>query len=106
MQGQDPIAVLGPNALGADRIRQGKAPHEGTIGPFDSEAVFFLDVLFELSLSTDGQGIVCNADVNVPVLEIRQVGLYDQFIFGFVDVYGWCPGCRSRQKSSSKRRLT
>jgi hypothetical protein len=24
-------------------------------------------------------------------LEVRQVGLYDQFIFGFVDVYGWGP---------------
>ena len=93
MQGQDPIAVVGPNVLGANRIRQGKAPHERTIRPFDPEAVFLLDVLFELSLSADGQGIVRNADVNVLVLEIRQVGLYDQFIFGFVDIYRWRPGC-------------
>src|SRR5580704_1341070 len=94
MQGQDPIAIVGPNVFGADSIRQGKAPNERTICAFNSEVIVFVDVILELSFSTDGQCVVFNADVNVLVLKIRQVGLYDQFIFGFVDVYGWSPGCQ------------
>jgi hypothetical protein len=91
MQGQHPIAVFGSNILRADCIWQGEAPYERTVCAFNSEIIIFLNVVFELPFSTDGQCIVFNADI-VLVLEIRQVGLCDQFIFGFVDVYGWRPG--------------
>jgi hypothetical protein len=63
------------------------------LGAFDPEVVILFDVLLEFPLSSDRQRIVCNADVNVLVLKIRQLGLYDQFILGFVDVYGWRPRC-------------
>jgi len=93
MQCQHSIAIVGSNVLGTDRIRERKAPHERTISAFDPEIVVFFDVLFELPLSTDRQRIVCDADIDVLVLKVRQLGLYDQFILGFVDVYGWRPRC-------------
>src|SRR5713226_1635786 len=94
MQAQDPIAILGPNALGADCVRQGEAPRERTIGAFNSEVIVLVDVLLELPLSADGQRIVFDPYVNVLFLEIRQVGLYHQFVLGFVYVHWWRPGCQ------------
>src|SRR5580704_1008771 len=93
MQCQYSVAIVGSNVLGADGIREGKTPHERTIGAFDPEVIFFFDVLLELPLSTDRQRIICDADVNVLVLKVRQLDLYNQFILGFVDVYGWRPRC-------------
>jgi hypothetical protein len=75
VQGQDPIVILSPNVLGADCVRQGEALHERTIGAFNSEVILLVDDLLKLPLAADSQGIVCNADVNVLVLEIGQVGL-------------------------------
>src|SRR6266481_9563135 len=94
MQAQDPIAILGPNALGADCVRKREAPRERTIGAFNSEAIVLVDVLLELSLSANCQRIVFDAYVNVLLFEIRQVGLYHQFVFGFVYVHWWRPGCQ------------
>lgn len=74
MPRQDPIAIFGSNMLGADRIRQREAPHERAIGAFDSEAVFFFDVLVEFPLPTNGQRIVDNADPDVLVSQIRPRG--------------------------------
>src|SRR6202041_3417338 len=93
MQRQYPIAIVGSNVLRTDCIRERKAPPERTIGAFDPEVVILLYVLFELPLSTDRQRIVCDADINVLVLKVRQLGLYNQFILGFVDIYGWRPRC-------------
>src|SRR5882762_1385101 len=94
MQCQDPIAILGANVLGVDRVRQGEAPRERAIRTFNSEVIVLVDVLLELPLSTDGQRIVFDANVNVLLLKIRQVGLYHQFVLGFVYVHWWRPGCQ------------
>lgn len=94
MQGQDPISIVGRNVLRADRIWQGKTPHERTICAFNPEVIIFLDVLIELPLSTDGQYIVCNSNINVLFLKIRQFHLYDQFILGSIDVYRRRPRCQ------------
>src|ERR1700676_4571417 len=94
MQYQDPIAIVGAYALGVDRVRQGEAPRERTIRTFNSEVIVLVDVLLELPLSTDGQRIVFDANVNVLLLKIGQVSLHDQFVLGFVNVHGWRPGCQ------------
>src|SRR5439155_23974226 len=94
MQAQDPIAILGSNALGADCVRQGEAPRERTIGAFNSEVIVLVDVLLELAFSADGQRIVFDAYVNVLLFEIRQVGLYHQFVLGFLYIHWWRLGCQ------------
>src|SRR5260370_26802655 len=105
MQAQDPIAILGPNALGANCVRQREAPRERTIGAFNSEVIVLVDVLLELPLSSDGQRIVFDAYVNVLVFEIRQVGLYHQFVLRFVYVHWWRPGCQVGMSRAAASRV-
>src|SRR5579864_4279399 len=61
-QGQDPVAIVGPNVLRANRIGKREAPHERAVCTFNPEIVFFFDVLFELPLAADGQCVAFHAD--------------------------------------------
>jgi hypothetical protein len=49
-------------------------------------------LLFELAFAGDGEGLVLDADIDVLHIDIRQIGLQDQLVFGFVDVDGGRPG--------------
>src|SRR5579863_103426 len=90
--GQCPVAILGANAFGLYGIRQREAPHERTIGAFYSKIVVFVDFLLEFPLSADRQRIVLDANINVLLLKIGQIGLYDQLALGFVYIHGRRPG--------------
>jgi hypothetical protein len=70
IQCQGPIAILGVNVLGFDRLWQAEAPRERTIRSLNSEVIVLVDILLGLPLSTDGQRIVFDANVNVLLLKI------------------------------------
>src|SRR5262245_62196739 len=65
--------------------------------------VLALDLLFELPLAVNRQNVVLYADEDVFFLQAGQFCLYDNLLFGFIDVARRNPLCE-RQALFGKRR--
>ena len=61
-----------------DRDADGERSLEAAVGPLDAQVVVLTLRVFELALAFDGEGFTGELDVDVLLLDARQVGLdYD-----------------------------
>src|SRR6516225_9109682 len=69
------VLIVGLDMLGIDRVRQRKRAVERSISPLDPVIASFLGLLFELTLTAEGQRPVLHPHIDVLELYIRDVGL-------------------------------
>src|SRR5712692_1620436 len=95
-QCQHPVAVIGLDGVRIDAVAQREAAAEGAVRPLDPQVIVFRHSLLELAFAANGQNVVLHADVEVLLVNVREVSLHHQLVLGLVDVYGRRPGGEGR----------
>jgi hypothetical protein len=92
VQRQCAILIVGLDLLRFHGVCQGEAPAERTIYAFDAQVVFLVHLLLKLAFAANREDVVRNADVQVLLINFRQVRLNNLLILGLVNVHGRRPG--------------
>src|SRR5258705_10292639 len=85
-QRQHTILVISLDGFAVHGVGQREAAGEGAIRTFDAQVVLLVHFLLELAFTTDSQNVVLDPNVQLFGLHVRQVGLYNEFVFVFVNV--------------------
>src|SRR5712664_316602 len=88
---QHAIVIVGLYGVRLYGVGQREAAAERAIGALDAQIVVLVRLGVELAFAANGEDVVLHTDVQVLRIHIRQVGLNDQFMLGFVDVDGRGP---------------
>src|SRR2546428_4805570 len=88
---QDAIFVVGANLLVVHRCRDGKRAAESAVGALDPMVVFLFSLLVEPALAFKRQNVLFQVQRNVLALHSGELGLHDNFTFGFKDIHRRTP---------------
>src|ERR1700741_88096 len=91
-QRQDAILVIGLDGLGVHGAGKREAAAEGAISALDPQIVFLIHFLLEFACTANRKDVVLDADVQIPGLNVRKVGLDDELVLCLVDVDSGRPG--------------
>src|SRR6185369_7583859 len=83
---QHAVVVLSGCTLGGNCLRQSEGTGEGAIRALDSMVVISLIRLFKSSLTTEGNDIVLNREIEVFLFHSREFGLEDDVVLVLIDV--------------------
>src|SRR5208337_3456864 len=88
---QHAIFVLGLNGFRVHGVCQSETAAERSEGTFHAQIIALVHCLLELALPANRQDVVLDANVELLRLDVRKIGLDDEFVLRLVDVYRWRP---------------
>jgi hypothetical protein len=89
---QDPPFELRFDLLRVDARRKLERSMEGPIRPFHAKELLFADLFLETSLTPERDAILIDAELDVALLDFRELRFEDETLVGFVEVDRWRPG--------------
>src|SRR5208282_5721715 len=83
---QHTVLVFGLDGFTVHAVRQTEAAAERAVGAFDAKVIILLHLFLELPLAANREHIVFDANVEVLLVDIWQIGLQHQFVLGLVNI--------------------
>src|SRR5215470_17382404 len=90
-ESQNTILILRLDRVGIHGIRKSKAASERTIRALHAQIVLFVHFPLELAIPANREDVVLHTNVEVLGIDIGEIRLYHEFVFGLVDIDGGRP---------------